>query len=324
MTTRAAAIVVLASTLSWPAMSASLWQHNGSIVSLEASGTARKFSYETPRPGLNVSPGALLFDGVKNGDTYSGTAFEFSRSCPPAGYQVSGSVSSNQQVVTMTGDAPVRDTACKIVGSKPSDLVFTYVRTAPFASADDVKSKPRDQSVSVTPKAVEQDGAGDSAQQDQCQLPKEANYVFFDTSGFAVRTSASNQDDKNIAFQIHSVEIDDPARASVEYFAVEHITPAESNWIIQIHVDDNLEYVFVPVKRLWELRFTATENDFSKAESNVEEYRSLPFTPMTSAQYHVFSRFGRTEFSKFYLSLCKNSRATIFQWRENFFITYYV
>ena|SRR5882672_11227366 len=42
---------------------ASLWDHNGSVVSLEANGPARKFYYSAPRPGLPVTSGVLLFDG---------------------------------------------------------------------------------------------------------------------------------------------------------------------------------------------------------------------------------------------------------------------
>ena len=114
--------------LAWvgSAHAASLWEHNGSTVYLESSGSSRKFYYEAPRAGLSVKRGTLLFNGVKNGDQYSGTAYVFSKECGPIGYSVSGTVSTDQRSVTMIGKAPRRDANCRVVGYRDDELVFTF------------------------------------------------------------------------------------------------------------------------------------------------------------------------------------------------------
>src|SRR5208282_89917 len=57
------------------------WDHNGSIVSLYLSGKERYFFYSSPRPGLSVRRGTLLFNGTRSGQTYDGTAYVFSAVC---------------------------------------------------------------------------------------------------------------------------------------------------------------------------------------------------------------------------------------------------
>jgi len=110
------------------AHAASYWNHNGSIVTLEADGAARKFYYAVPRPGLSVAAGSLLFDGVKNGNTYSGTAYVFSPKCGALPYPVSGSVADDGRSVTMSGEAPVRDADCRNRGTRHDTLLFTFQR----------------------------------------------------------------------------------------------------------------------------------------------------------------------------------------------------
>jgi hypothetical protein len=112
---------------------ASLWDHNGSIVSLEASGADRKFYYQTPRAGMPVSPGTLLFEGRRNGNRYSGTAYIFSKACGSQGYAVSGNVSADDRRVTMQGKAPRRDTACRVIGYRDDVLVFSLRASDPGA-----------------------------------------------------------------------------------------------------------------------------------------------------------------------------------------------
>jgi hypothetical protein len=105
---------------------ASLWDHNGSTVSLEASGAARKFYYDTPRPGLPVAQGTLLFSGRKEGDRYSGMAYLFSAKCGARGYLVSGPVAADQRSITMHGKAPRFDSNCGVIDYRDDVLVFTY------------------------------------------------------------------------------------------------------------------------------------------------------------------------------------------------------
>jgi len=125
-------IMLLASagTLS-AANAASCWDHNGSLMRLEAEGNNRWFYYENPRPALRnagVGRGTLLFNGVKDGNWYSGTARVYSRYCPgtPLEYFVEGPVRGDQLQVTVRGTRQVYS-QCQPTGRSKSDkLVFTY------------------------------------------------------------------------------------------------------------------------------------------------------------------------------------------------------
>lgn len=114
----------------------SLWDHNGSVVSLEASGANRKFVYSVPRTGLPVKAGTVLFTGRRIGDEYEGTAFRFSSSCPARSYPVRGPVSSDQKKITVSGQAPRMDDSCRIVGSFQDTLVFTLQESGGGAPGD--------------------------------------------------------------------------------------------------------------------------------------------------------------------------------------------
>jgi hypothetical protein len=107
----------------------SFWDHNGSRMGLVAEGNSRSFYYVTPRKALlerGVFPGLLLFEGQRTGDRYVGTARIFA--APPCGefpYQVEGPVSSDQETVTMSGNAPRVNDRCEIIGYRPDTLLFT-------------------------------------------------------------------------------------------------------------------------------------------------------------------------------------------------------
>ncbi|WP_299819479.1 hypothetical protein [uncultured Roseibium sp.] len=109
----------------------SCWNHNGSIMRLQAQGNQRWLSYEIPRNVLRnagVQPGTLLFNGVKQGNWYSGTARVFSKFCPgnPLEYFVEGPVRGDQLQVTVTGTREVFQ-QCRPTGRYVTDtLVFTY------------------------------------------------------------------------------------------------------------------------------------------------------------------------------------------------------
>ena len=105
-----------------------LWLHNGSVMRLTANGKARRIRYERPRPCLarrGVRPGELLFEGRRNGNNYSGTAYIFTKSCGKAAYSVSGNVESGGTRVVMTGDAPRLDSSCRKIGTREDRLIFT-------------------------------------------------------------------------------------------------------------------------------------------------------------------------------------------------------
>ncbi len=111
----------------------SCWNHNGSLMRLKASGNKRWMYYENPRQVLRnagVRRGTLLFNGVKRGNWYEGTARRFSKFCPgnPLEYFVEGPVRSDQLKVTVRGTREVHK-QCQATGRIASDeLIFTYVR----------------------------------------------------------------------------------------------------------------------------------------------------------------------------------------------------
>jgi len=109
----------------------SCWNHNGSIMRLVAQGNNRWFYYEVPRQVLRnagVRRGTLLFNGRKNGNSYSGTSRVFSKWCnAPLQYYVQGPVSPSQTRVTIRGTRDVYGSGCRNTGRRKTDrLVFTY------------------------------------------------------------------------------------------------------------------------------------------------------------------------------------------------------
>lgn len=111
--------------------SSATWLHNGSVMRLEANGNARVFSYEKPRPGMRKAgarPGDVVFEGERQGDTYTGTAYIFSRDCGRHGYPVAGNVTNGDRAVVLEGQAPVLDDNCKIKSYRHDRLRFEYVR----------------------------------------------------------------------------------------------------------------------------------------------------------------------------------------------------
>jgi hypothetical protein len=119
------------------ASAASFWEHNGSVVTLEADGANRKFSYATPKPDLPVRTGTVLFQGTKSGNTYSGTAYGFSKKCGTVSYPVTGVVSNDEKTVTLTGTMPLFDSSCQRAGSRADTLIFT------FKGRDETPSSPQ-------------------------------------------------------------------------------------------------------------------------------------------------------------------------------------
>lgn len=122
------AVVVLGMA---PVLADSCWDHNGSLMRLQANGAQRWLVYENPRQGLRssgVQYGTLLFNGRKDGDWYSGTARVFSRACPgnPLEYFVEGPVLQNPLRVLMRGTREVHKN-CNPTGRWTEDtLIFTY------------------------------------------------------------------------------------------------------------------------------------------------------------------------------------------------------
>jgi hypothetical protein len=115
----------------------STWDHNGSQVSLSATGARRQFHYQAPVAsllGLGVQPGTLLFDGRRDGNQYSGTAYVFSKVCGPRAYAVTGPVSPEERTVTMYGKAPIVNSNCRVVKHRDDVLVFNLTLPAGAAA----------------------------------------------------------------------------------------------------------------------------------------------------------------------------------------------
>jgi hypothetical protein len=105
----------------------SLWDHNGSVVSLITQGSAREFHYNEPRPGVletGARPGSLLFRGKVVNGQYTGAAFMFDRRCGQVSYAVSGPILDNDQRVVLTGEAPLLGVKCRVQGYFTEVLEF--------------------------------------------------------------------------------------------------------------------------------------------------------------------------------------------------------
>jgi len=114
-----------------------LWEHNGSQVTLSAIGPLRQFRYATPAANLldaGVQAGTVLFDGRRIRKQYSGTAYVFSTSCGGTPYAVAGPVSAHRRTVTMYGKAPLVDSTCRAVGYRNDVLVFNFSSTIQASS----------------------------------------------------------------------------------------------------------------------------------------------------------------------------------------------
>ena len=108
----------------------SYWDHNGSLMHLEAKGAERRFYYEQPRELMQragAKNGTLLFEGRKDANSYVGTARIFAGECGSFTYSVSGPISEDQRTVVMTGQAPRIDLAtCRVIGHRDDRLVFEF------------------------------------------------------------------------------------------------------------------------------------------------------------------------------------------------------
>jgi hypothetical protein len=108
--------------------------HNGSIVSMVRLGDSNvEIRYISPRRGLPSSlKGHVLFKGTEdNQRRFSGLAYTFKGTCPPAGYAVSGVIDTNGEII-LVGQAPMWDSkSCNVLGftrqSPHAKLVFANI-----------------------------------------------------------------------------------------------------------------------------------------------------------------------------------------------------
>jgi hypothetical protein len=112
-----------------------IYEHNGSVIEWRVGGDMVKAVYRAPRPGLQVAgvrPGAVLFEGVYEGDWIVGTAYAFKLGCAPARYEVIGREEDGR--ILLQGPAPTwSQYGCAISGhsatSPHAKLMLIYSTT---------------------------------------------------------------------------------------------------------------------------------------------------------------------------------------------------
>ncbi|MBN9672152.1 SH3 domain-containing protein [Roseibium aggregatum] len=99
------------------------YEHNGSTMRVEVSGSSVRIYYEKPRQGLSahgVRPGTLLFDGKVSNGYLEGMSRIFNANCGEVDYYVYGDFVPGQSF-KLSGAAPVLSgMSCRIV-----DNVYT-------------------------------------------------------------------------------------------------------------------------------------------------------------------------------------------------------
>jgi tetratricopeptide (TPR) repeat protein len=110
----------------------SLWELNTSSMVLAVNGSSLEFRYQDPRIGLQqegVVPGTLQFSGTMTGDSYSGTAYVFSRRCGTQPYLVTGTISQYGRAITLHGRPPSAfDAACQPTRYREAVLVYNFLQ----------------------------------------------------------------------------------------------------------------------------------------------------------------------------------------------------
>jgi hypothetical protein len=122
-----------------------IWDHNGSVMSLVANGSSREVYYQKPRPGMldaGAHPGSLLFRGEVNNGQYLGTAYIFNPHCGPIPFEVKGPIRDDEKRIVLMGQAPRVGRDCRPYGSYTSNLEFRRLEPneaaqsqGPFATA---------------------------------------------------------------------------------------------------------------------------------------------------------------------------------------------
>ena len=110
--------------------------HNGSKMLVINNDGNITIKYEQPKSSIyrqGVRSGTTLFEGSINGNTVTGIARVFRKSCSPAAYNVSGQWHANSGQITLGGAAPKRvQGGCRVTGYSNSSsnayLLFNITR----------------------------------------------------------------------------------------------------------------------------------------------------------------------------------------------------
>lgn len=108
----------------------SYWDLNGSLMALIANGNQRAFLYSNPRRFMaerGVADGHLLFDGIKDGNSYRGTGRVFTKTCGVVTFPASGPIEQNGRQVVLSGRVPVLGLDCNATAETDITLDFNFV-----------------------------------------------------------------------------------------------------------------------------------------------------------------------------------------------------
>jgi len=122
----AAALASAQAQTQTPSPEPTVWDHNGSVMSLVTSGSSREFRYQKPRQGMleaGARPGSVLFRGEVNNGQFMGTAYIFNPHCGPIPFEAKGPSLDDERIV-LTGEAPRVGSNCQTYGSYTSNLEF--------------------------------------------------------------------------------------------------------------------------------------------------------------------------------------------------------
>ena len=111
----------------------SVWDHNGSTMTLVENGATREFHYQNPRPGMvevGAHPGTLLFRGRFDNGQFAGTAYIFNPRCGPIPFPVRGSALDDGARIVLTGEVPPVGRKCRVYRTVASSLEFTRPKPA--------------------------------------------------------------------------------------------------------------------------------------------------------------------------------------------------
>jgi hypothetical protein len=89
----------------------------------------RRIYYERKSEVLPSGPeaGMILFDGRRVGNRYEGIAQSIFGSCGLQTFHVTGGVSKDERTVVLTGESPVLNSECGVVGKQAERLTFRYI-----------------------------------------------------------------------------------------------------------------------------------------------------------------------------------------------------
>lgn len=97
--------------------------------------------------------------------------------------------------------------------------------------------------------------------QDSCLPPRDTNYIKFDSSGFIMRKTPVFSGTENVDFEIPACDDRADGHYCLTTFAVESLKVEGALIKVQVHVDDELLWVGIPLSRIGEVRFVRTNDE---------------------------------------------------------------